>query len=88
MNEENLQLILLMNNQMILTQIEEVPSELGQPDCKLVEPFIVNQSSGDLDAWMLHVTNQNTFMIHSDKILTVVTPNDKLKEKYRKMVKG
>ena len=29
---------------MILTQIEEVTSELGEPDCKLIEPFVVQTS--------------------------------------------
>ena len=34
----------MMNGQMILSQIEEVPSDLGEPDCKLTEPFIVTTS--------------------------------------------
>ena len=32
---------MLVNNQLILTQIEEVPTELGEPDCKLIEPFVL-----------------------------------------------
>ena len=88
MNEENLQLLLMTNNQLILTQIEEVPSELGQPDCKMVEPFVVNESTLTLSPWMMSVTRQNTFMIHSDKILTMMEPNDKLKDKYKQAVKG
>jgi hypothetical protein len=78
----------MTNNQLILTQIEEVPSELGQPDCKMVEPFVVNESTLTLSPWMMSVTRQNTFMIHSDKILTMMEPNDKLKDKYKQAVKG
>ena len=35
---ENLKLIVLMNNQILITRIEESPSELGEPDCKLINP--------------------------------------------------
>ena len=66
---------------MILSQIEEVTSELGEPDCKLTEPFIINDD-GTLSPWLLDITNQNTFMISSDKILTLVDPNSKLVKKY------
>ena len=84
-----------MNNQMILSQIDEVTSELGEPDCKLVEPFVVTTSDQKitlqegmmvLAPWLLNVTNQNTFMISSDKILTIVDPNTKLTKKYEEML--
>ena len=45
---------------------------------------------GDQDTmspWLVSVTSQNTFMIHSDKILTIAEPNSKLKEKYETLVK-
>ena len=44
MKQENLKLLILTNNQILLTQIEEVSTDLGEPDCKLIEPFILNQS--------------------------------------------
>tara|TARA_B100000131_G_scaffold52008_1_gene46629 strand:+ start:275 stop:538 length:264 start_codon:yes stop_codon:yes gene_type:complete len=84
-----------MNNQLILSQIEEVTSELGEPDCKLTEPFVVTTSDQKitlqegmmvLAPWLLNVTNQNTFMISSDKILTIVDPNTKLTKKYEEML--
>ena len=70
----------------LLTQIEEVGGELGEPDCKLTEPFVVHED-GTLSPWLVNLTNQNTFMIHSDKILTLVDPNSKLTEKYEDLVK-
>ena len=36
-----LKILILMNNQKLLTQIEEVSGELGDPDCKLIEPFVL-----------------------------------------------
>lgn len=84
---ENLKLIILTDGQMLLTQIEEVSTELGQPDCKLVEPFIIKESTLELTPWLVDLTGQNTFMIHSDKILTIADPNSKLSGKYESLVK-
>lgn len=75
-------MILLVNNQMLLTQIEEVSTELGEPDCKLTEPFVFNDDE-TLEPWLLKYTGQNQFMIHSDKILTISDPSSKLGEKYQ-----
>ncbi len=75
-----------MNLQKILTQVEEVTSELGEPDCKLIEPFTI-EDDGSLSPWLLDVTTQNTFMISSDKILTLVEPNSKLTQKYEDVLK-
>tara|TARA_B100000427_G_scaffold84573_1_gene69186 strand:- start:42 stop:245 length:204 start_codon:yes stop_codon:yes gene_type:complete len=65
--------------------VEEVQSELGGPDCKLTEPFLINDD-GTLSPWLLEVTTQNTFMISSDKILTLVEPNSKLVRKYEDVI--
>ena len=70
---------------MILSQIEEVSSELGEPDCKLTEPFVVKEDN-ILEPWLLNVTNQNSFMLSSDKILTIVDPNNKLSKKYEELL--
>jgi len=86
MKTENLKLLILTNNMSLLTQIEEVPTDLGEPDCKLTEPFVLNQD-GTLVPWLVEVTRQNTFMIHSDKILTIAEPNSKLVEKYEDLLK-
>jgi len=75
-----------MNNLVLLTQIEEVPTDLGAPDCKLTEPFVLKDDS-TLEPWLVNVTRQNTLMIHSDKILTIVDPNSKLTEKYEDLLK-
>ena len=87
MKQENLKLLILTNNQILLTQIEEVSTDLGEPDCKLIEPFILNQSDLSLSPYLVDFTNQNNFMIHSDKILTIADPNSKLKDKYKDLVK-
>jgi|TARA_R100000030_G_C3224652_1_gene116796 hypothetical protein len=78
--------VLVLNDLILITQIDEVPTELGEPDCKLTEPFVLNED-GTLSPWLIDVSNQNVFMIHSDKILTITEPNTKLSEKYKDLVK-
>ena len=87
MKIENLKVVLLVNNLRMVTQIEEVTADLGEPDCKLTEPFVINDD-GTLSPWLLDVTNDNTFMILSDKILTLCDPTGKIKDKYENLVKG
>ena len=71
---------------MIVTQVEEVQSELGGPDCKLTEPFLYDQENEILSPWLLNITTQNTFMLSSDKILTLVEPNSKIVKRYESVI--
>ena len=87
MKIENLKVLLLVNNLRLVTQIEEVTADLGEPDCKLTEPFVLNDD-GTLSPWLLDVSNDNTFMIQSDKILTLCEPTGKIGDKYESLVKG
>tara|TARA_B100000900_G_scaffold411811_1_gene432269 strand:+ start:145 stop:360 length:216 start_codon:yes stop_codon:yes gene_type:complete len=70
----------------LLTQIEEAGGDIGEPDCKLTEPFVVGDNN-TLTPWLVDITNQNTFMIHSDKVLTIVEPSGTLVDKYNELVK-
>jgi hypothetical protein len=76
-----------MDQRLILTQIEEVSADLGEPDCKLIEPFVLNTSTMALAPWFVDITNQNEFMISSEKILTIMEPNSKLKVMYEDLLK-
>ena len=83
---ENLK-VLVLEKFTLITQIDEVTGELGTPDCKLTEPMVLGDQD-TLSPWLVDVTTQNVFMIHSDKILTIAEPNSKLKEKYETLVKA
>ena len=81
--------IALINQQVLISTIEEVPSELGEPDCKLVNPYVV-KTVGDnqvLEPFMMSLTEESSFMISSDKILTLVEPNPTLLKKYQDLIK-
>ena len=85
--DKTIKVILLTNNQILISQIEEISTELGEPDCRLIEPFLLNQSSITLSPWLIDYTSDNKYMISSDKILTLADPNSELLEKYIKLTK-
>ena len=58
---------------------------MAQPDCKLTEPFVIKED-GSLVPWLVDMTNQNQFMMSSDKILTIVDPTRKLLDKYESLL--
>jgi hypothetical protein len=85
-----IKIIILSNGQSLITQIEEVPTELGEPDCKLIKPFLLKNSvTGDyyMEPWNSDYTSQDSFMIHSDKILTIFDSKPTLLEKYQSLIK-
>ena len=85
--EKTIKAILLMNNQTLISQIEEVPAAVpGEPDCKLTKPFVLT-SDGMLESWMITATRNEEFMISSDKIMTIATPTPTLVEKYEDLTK-
>ena len=70
-----------------MTQIEEVPAAIpGEPDCKMIEPYVLGEQD-TLSQWLVDCTNQNEFMISSDKILTMLEPKPTLLEKYENLIK-
>ena len=86
MEKPPIKLIVLLNQQRLVSQIEEVGADIGQPDCKLTEPFIVGDDN-TLSPWLVESTNQSVFMLSSDKILTLVDPKPTLLEKYQDLLK-
>jgi hypothetical protein len=75
-----------MNNQILISQIEEVGADIGEPDCKLVSPFVVKNDK-TLEPFLCGYTKENTFMMSSDKILTLADPTPTLLEKYEDLIK-
>ena len=79
--ERNVKCLLLKIDTVLITEIVEVGSELGEPDCKLINPYRFF-GEDDLRRWTEEVTNQTEFMIHSDSILTIADPTPEIIEKY------
>ena len=86
----DVRVLALTNNNYIISQVDEVATEdIGQPDCKLTKPFVVNTESGKtvLEPFMLDLTREEIFMMGSDKILTLAIPTPTLLEQYLNLIK-
>ncbi len=81
----SIKIILLTNNLKLISQIEEVGTELGEPDCKLIDPWIIGEED-TLSQWLIDVSSQREIMLSSDKILTLVDPKSTLLKKYEKLI--
>ena len=84
---KEIKVLVLTNQQILVSQIDEVaPMDIGDPNCKLIEPFILGEND-TLSPWLIDVTNENEFMMCSDKILTLVDAKPTLLEKYQNLIK-
>jgi len=82
---ENIKLLVLTNNQVLVSKIEEVAADLGEPDCKLVDPYLITGET--LQPWLFEYTMESTVMIRSDNILTISDPKPTILEKYQTLTK-
>lgn len=84
--EKIIKAIVLTNNQTLVSQIDEVGADIGQPDCKLTNPYML-KDDGTMEPWLINISRQDVFMISSDKILTLTEPMPTLVEKYEDLTK-
>ena len=84
--ERIIKIILLTNSERLISEIEEVGADIGEPDCKLINPMEICEGNS-LSPWMIDHTKQDTFMINSDKIITLAEPMPTLLEKYIDLTK-
>ena len=92
MAEKTVKVIVLTNKQLLLSEIEEIGADIGEPDCKLIKPFVVKvnpilEQQKILEPYLCGYTKQDTFMMSSDKILTLADPTPTLLEKYEDLIK-
>ena len=80
METKMIKCLLLKVDTVIISEITETGSEIGEPDCKLINPYEIDDE-GNLTSWP-DVTDQREMMIHSDSILTIVDPKPEIVEKY------
>ena len=89
-----IQVLHLVNQMILISEIDEVLADIGQPDCKLINPCIINDPhanerndmDGKLSKWMSDLTPNKEMFISSDKILTLVDPTSKLLFEYNKTI--
>ena len=85
--DQTVKIIHLTTNQNLISELVEVaPMDIGAPDCKMINPFVIKEEQV-LEPWLLNVTKDDIFMISSDKILTLAEPTPTLLEKYLDLTK-
>ena len=88
--DKTIKVLALTNHQYLISEIEEVGSaDIGEPDCKLINPFVINTETGKtiLEPFLTSVTRDTEFMMGSDKILTLAEPTPTILEKYLDLLK-
>ena len=85
--DQIVKIVHLTTNQILITELAEIAAVVpGEPDCKMINPFIIKEDQ-TLEPWLLNVTKDDIFMISSDKILTLADPTPTLLEKYIDLIK-
>jgi hypothetical protein len=78
--DKTIKCLLLDVDNVIITEIIELDAEIGQPDCKLINPYLF-RSIDDMKPWP-KATNQTELMVRSSDILTIADPTSEVIEKY------
>ena len=90
-----IKLIVLTSKEILLSEIEEVGAQVGEPDCKLINPVVlkttddkltIEEGKVTLTKWLSSFTYDTTFMISSDKIITLAEIAPNILEKYQVLV--
>ena len=78
-----IQVLYLTNQTILISEIDEVLADIGQPDCKLINPCVI--IDGKLSKWMSDFTPSTEMFMSSDKILTLVDPSPHILKEYNKI---
>ena len=79
-----IQVLLLTNQTILISEIDDVLADIGQPDCKLINPCTL--VGGKVERWMSDLTPNKEMFMSSDKILTLVDPSKHILEEYKKII--
>ena len=83
--ENPIQILILTNEIILISEIDEVLADIGQPDCKLINPCVI--IDGKVSKWMSDLTPNKEMFMSSDKILTLVDPSQNILAEYKKIIK-
>ena len=80
-----IQVLHLTNQIILISEIEEVLADIGQPDCKLINPCVI--IDGKVSKWMSELTPNTQMFMSSEKILTLLDPSEHILEEYLELVR-
>lgn len=83
MSDKIIKCLLVDIDNILISEVEEVDSAIGDPDCRLIKPhrFYVD---GKMEPWV-KASNQTEYMIRSSDILTIADPSPEVIENYLKL---
>ncbi len=88
---DSISILVLDGGEILISKIEEIVADIGEPNCRLVDPFLINYEKAtqsiSLSQWLNSYTTQNIFKISSDKILTMSEPRKQILDKYKNLLK-
>lgn len=80
---DNVKCLLVDIDNVLVSEVQEVSSEIGDPDCKLIKPYRFFQD-GRMEPWV-KASNQTEYMVRSSDILTIADPTPEVVEAYLKL---
>jgi len=81
----NIKCLLIGIDTVLISEVEELGAEIGDPDCKLIKPYKF-LGIDKMSPWV-EASNQNEYMIRSSDILTIADPTLEVIEAYLKLTK-
>ena len=75
--------ILVDIDNVLISELEEVMAEPGEPDCRLIKPYLF-ESEDNMKPW-IGATNQKEFMLRSEDILTIAEPTEEVIKRYKEL---
>jgi hypothetical protein len=80
---ENIKCLMLGTTTIVISEVQELDAEIGDPDCKLIKPYRF-LGIDKMEPW-IEASNQKEYMIRSSDILTIADPTPEVVEAYLKL---
>ena len=65
----------------LIAEIVEIDAQLGDPNCKLIKPYVYNGIDVILSPWII-LTSDKSIVLPTDWVVTIVEPLPSVKQMY------
>ena len=83
MTDKTVKCLLVDIDNVLISEVEEIDSAIGDPDCKLIKPYRF-YGVDKMEPWV-KASNQTEYMIRSSDIMTIADPTPEVVEAYLKL---
>jgi len=85
MGDKVVKCLLISVDTILISEIEEIGADIGEPDCRLINPYRF-YSLEAMKPWV-EASEQKEYMIRSSDILTIADPSPEVIDKYLELTK-